>query len=84
MDTTIPEGARAPHFWEAMISLFSLIAGISISIVIYGLDPHIPMLLGVFVASIVALRCGFDWHTIQNGMVRGITNALPATIQASS
>ena len=80
MDTTIPKGARAPHFWEAMISLFSLIVGISISIVIYGLDPQIPMLLGVMVASIVALRCGFDWHTIQNGMVRGITNALPATI----
>ncbi|MCP4471946.1 MAG: Na+/H+ antiporter NhaC [Gammaproteobacteria bacterium] len=80
MDTTIPSGARAPHFWEAMISLFSLIVGISISIVIYGLDPHIPMLLGVFVASIVALRCGFDWHIIQSGMIRGITNALPATI----
>ena len=80
MDTTIPKGARAPHFWESMISLFSLIVGISISIVIYGLDPQIPMLLGVMVASIVALRCGFDWHTIQNGMVRGITNALPATI----
>ena len=80
MDTSIPEGARAPHFWEAMISLFSLVVGISISIVVYGLDPHIPMLLGVSVASIVALRCGFNWHTIQNGMVRGITNALPATI----
>jgi len=80
MDITIPEGARAPHFWEAMISLFSLVVGISVSIVVYGLGPHIPMLLGVFVASIVALRCGFRWQTIQNGMVRGITNALPATI----
>jgi NhaC family Na+:H+ antiporter len=80
MDTTIPQGARAPHFWEATISLFSLVVGISVSIVIYGLDPHIPMLLGVLVASVVALRCGFNWHTIQNGMVRGITNALPATI----
>ncbi len=38
------------------------------------------MLLGVFVAAIVALRCGFSWQNIQNGMVRGITNALPATI----
>jgi NhaC family Na+:H+ antiporter len=78
--TTIPEGARAPHFWEAVISLLSLVVGISVSIVIYGLDPHIPMLLGVFVASIVGLKCGFSWHNIQNGMVRGITNALPATI----
>lgn len=80
MKTDIPEGARAPHFWEAMISLFSLVVGISISIVVYGLDPHVPMLLGVVVASLVALRCGFSWTNIQNGMVRGITNALPATI----
>ncbi|WP_120631950.1 Na+/H+ antiporter NhaC [Ruegeria sp. EL01] len=80
MKTDIPEGARMPHFWEAMVSLFSLVVGISISIVIYGLDPHIPMLLGVLVASLVALRCGFSWQNIQNGMVRGITNALPATI----
>jgi NhaC family Na+:H+ antiporter len=78
--TTIPEGARAPHFWEAIISLLSLVVGISVSIVVYGLDPHIPMLLGVLVASIVGLKCGFSWQNIQNGMVRGITNALPATI----
>lgn len=80
MKTTIPPGARAPHFWEAMLSLGSLVAGISISIVAYGLDPHIPMLLGVVVASVIGLRCGFSWQNIQNGMVRGITNAIPATI----
>ncbi|MDP5219940.1 Na+/H+ antiporter NhaC [Ruegeria sp. 2205SS24-7] len=80
MKTNIPEGARAPHFWEALISLLSLVFGISLSIVVYGLDPHVPMLLGVMVAALVALRCGFSWQNIQNGMVRGITNALPATI----
>ncbi len=80
MKTDIPPGARAPHFWEAMISLFSLVVGIGVSIVIYGLDPHIPMLFGVLVAAVVGLRCGFSWQNIQNGMVRGINNALPATI----
>ncbi len=80
MKTDIPSGARAPHFWEAMISLVALIIGIIMSIVVYGLDPHIAMLLGVAVASLVGLRCGFSWKNIQNGMVRGITNALPATI----
>lgn len=80
MKTTIPSGARAPTMFEAMISLFSLVLGISVSIVVYGLDPQIPMLLGVVVASLVALRCGFTWQNIQNGMVRGITNALPALI----
>lgn len=80
MNTDIPAGARMPHFWESMLSLISLILGISISIVIYGLDPQIPMLMGVVVASLVAMRCGFSWNTIQNGMVSGINNALPATI----
>jgi len=80
MKTDIPSGARAPHLWEAVVSLFSLVVGISVSIVVYGLDPQVPMLLGVIVASIVALRCGFPWHVIQQGMVRGISNALPAMI----
>ena len=80
MKTDIPDGARAPTLPEALVSLLSLVAGISVSIVVYGLDPQIPMLLGVFVASLVALRCGFTWQNIQNGMVRGINNALPALI----
>ncbi|MDD1780045.1 Na+/H+ antiporter NhaC [Enterovibrio sp. ZSDZ35] len=80
MQTDIPEGARAPHFWEAIISLLSLVVGISISIVLYGLDPQVPMMLGVVVASIVALRCGFAWKDIQGGMISGIHNALPAMI----
>ncbi|MGF1707365.1 Na+/H+ antiporter NhaC [Enterovibrio baiacu] len=80
MKTDIPEGARAPHFWEAIISLLSLVVGISISIVMYGLDPQIPMMLGVVVASVIALRCGFSWKDIQGGMVNGIYNALPAMI----
>ncbi|WP_407333541.1 Na+/H+ antiporter NhaC [Enterovibrio sp. 27052020O] len=80
MKTDIPKGARAPHLWEAIISLMSLVLGISVSIVMYGLDPQIPMLLGVIVACIIALRCGFTWKDIQAGMVNGIYNALPAMI----
>lgn len=80
MKTTIPEGARKPHFWEAILSLLALVIGISVSIAGYGLDPQFPMMLGIVVAALVGLRCGFSWQNIQNGMVRGITNAIPATI----
>lgn len=80
MKTDIPTGARAPYIWEALFSLLSLVVGIFLSIKQYGLDPQFPMVLGVVVASIVALRCGFKWATIQRGMVRGITSALPAII----
>ncbi|MEM7026249.1 MAG: Na+/H+ antiporter NhaC, partial [Pseudomonadota bacterium] len=80
MEMHLPEGARLPTMLESLISLFSLVAGIGISILIFGMDPHIPMLLGVIVASIVALRCGFHWDVVQDGMVKGIANALPAMI----
>ena len=71
---------RAPYFWEALISLFSLVGGIALSIVVFGSEPHIAMLLGVLIASIIAWRCGYPWQKIQDGMVQGITNALPAII----
>ena len=71
---------REPYFWEALISLLSLIVGISISLVKYGTDPHIPMLLGVVAAAIMAWRVGYDWDTIQKGMLKGISNSLQAIV----
>lgn len=56
----------------------SLVGGIGVSIYFFGLDPQIPMLLGVGVAGIVAWRCGNSYAVIQDAMVKGISNALPA------
>ncbi|WP_282606572.1 Na+/H+ antiporter NhaC [Pelagibius sp. Alg239-R121] len=74
------EGARAPLIWEAALSMLALVIGISVSIAIYGTDPHVPMLIGVIVACLVAWRCGFKWETVQSGMLGGITNALQAIV----
>jgi NhaC family Na+:H+ antiporter len=71
---------RDPYIWEALISLVSLVVGISISIVVYGADPHIPMLLGVFVAAVMAWRAGFEWEVVQDGMLKGIANSLQAIV----
>ena len=71
---------RDPHVWEALISLVSLVVGISISIVVYGADPHIPMLLGVFVAAVMAWKAGFEWEVVQAGMLKGISNSLQAIV----
>lgn len=71
---------RDPYLWEALISLVSLVVGISISIVVYGADPHIPMLLGVFVAAVLAYKAGYEWEVIQQGMLDGIANSLQAIV----
>ncbi len=71
---------REPFLWEAILSLISLVIGIMLSIVVYGTDPHIPMLLGVLVAALVAYRAGYSWDVIQSGMLKGINNALQAIV----
>ena len=72
---------RDPYLWEALN--FAVLPGHrnhASPIVVYGTDPHIPMLLGVFVAALVAYRCGFSWQVIQEGMINGISNSLQAII----
>jgi Na+:H+ antiporter, NhaC family len=75
-----PDAFRPPTLPEALISLVSLVIGIGVSIYFFGLAPQIPMLFGVGVASLVAMRCGHDWQSVQDGMIAGITNALTSII----
>ncbi len=71
---------RDPYIWEALISILGLIFFISLAILRYEADPHVPILLGVFVAAVVGLRAGFSWKEIETGMLDGITNSLQAII----
>ncbi len=71
---------REPHLWEAIVSLMSLVVGITLSIAVYGMDPQIPMLLGVMVASLIAWRTGYQWKDIEKGMLIGIGHSLQAII----
>lgn len=54
--------------------------GIVLSIVVYRTEPHILMLLGVFVSAVVAYRIGYKWKAIQEGMITGIARSLQAII----
>jgi len=71
---------RDPYVWEALISILGLIIFISLSILRYETDAHVPILLGVFVAAIIGLRAGFSWKDIETGMLNGITNSLQAIV----
>jgi NhaC family Na+:H+ antiporter len=71
---------RNPYFWEALISILGLIVFISLAIVRYETDAHVPILLGTLVAAVIGLRAGFNWKEIETGMLDGITNALQAIV----
>ena len=71
---------RDPYLWEALISILGLIVFISLAIVVYEADAHVPILLGVLVAALVGLKAGFTWKEIETGMLNGITNSLQAIV----
>ena len=45
-----------------------------------GLTPHIPLIFGTVVASLMGLRLGLGWKELERGMVDGIVVALPACL----
>jgi NhaC family Na+:H+ antiporter len=71
---------REPYLWESLISIVGLIFFISLAVVRYESDAHVPILLGVFVAALIGLRAGYSWKDIETGMLNGITNSLQAIV----
>jgi len=67
---------RDPYLWEALISILGLVLFISLAIVRYETDAHVPILLGVLIAAVIGLRAGYSWKEIETGMLNGITNSL--------
>ncbi len=72
--------ARKPYLWEALLSFGFLIFIMAVSISVYEANPHIPMLIGTFFASLIALKIGFSWAAIEKSMFDGIYQALQAVI----
>lgn len=72
--------ARQAKLSEALIVFGLLIAVMFISIFHYGVDPHIPMFIGVIVAAVVALLIGHPWKDIEGYMIHGITQALQSVV----
>ena len=55
----------------AIIPIVALIAAAASSIFIWKAGMHIPLLIGVLAAAVIAIRCGWKWHEVENMMVKG-------------
>lgn len=67
---------RMPRLIEALIVFALLIVIMAVGIMVYGVDPHVPMFFGVILAAIMALILGYEWEEIETAMKDGIYRAL--------
>lgn len=65
---------------HAIISFLGLIIVMSIGIMKFEVDPHIPMFIGVIIAAIVTMSLGYTWKSIEGMMVDGISKAMQSIL----
>lgn len=71
---------RPPHLWEAILSFGVLIVVMAVGIMVFEVDPHVPMFIGVIFAAIMALKIGYSWDEIETAMKDGIYRSLQAVM----
>jgi len=71
---------RVPYLWEALLSFGFLVAVMAVGIGVFGVDPHIPMMIGAGFAALMAIRLGFKWKHIERAMFDGVYHVLQAVI----
>lgn len=76
----VPKAPKKPNIWQALISFGALVVVMAVGIAYFGVDPHIPMFVGVIVAAIVSLSLGYKWDEIETMMVDGICKAMQAIL----
>ena len=65
-------------FGMSIIPIFALVIAAASSIFIWKAGMHIPLMIGVIVAAVIAKICGWSWREVEKMMVNGVSRALPA------
>lgn len=68
------------HAGWAFFTFVIMILTMLITVVVLEQSPHVPLIVGTIVASIVAKMHGFKWIEIEEMMYKGIRLALPAIV----
>ena len=72
---------RNATFAESLIPIIFLIVVLSISLIKFGSDPHIPLILSTTVAGLVGVfRLGFTWSELEEGILDTIKMAMQAVL----
>ena len=71
---------RMPKVWEALIPVAAIMVFMIVGTVLWGMDPHIPLVLACVVTAFVAAACGYKWDAIITGALDSIKSAVEALV----
>ncbi|MFS0673313.1 Na+/H+ antiporter NhaC [Ornithinibacillus sp. 179-J 7C1 HS] len=62
----------------ALLPIITIIVSASFSVFIWETSMHFPLIIGIIIAAMISIFCGWKWEDVQNMMVSGVKRALPA------
>ncbi|WZL73961.1 Na+/H+ antiporter NhaC [Clostridiaceae bacterium 35-E11] len=71
---------RKPQLWEALVPVLGMTLIIVVTILKWGLEPHIPIVMACLLAAFMAKRIGCSWNDIRSGMLESIFRAVEALV----
>ena len=71
---------KRPTFIEALVPITFLIIIISVSILKFGADPQIPLLLATIMAVLLGFKLGYKWDDMEKGMISTINSSMQAIL----
>lgn len=72
--------ARNPHVIEAIIPIIVLLATMLLATLVWGIDPHVPLVLSCISAAIIAAWCGHGWETISTAILDSVKSTVEALL----
>lgn len=64
----------------ALIPIISIVAIMGMAVLIYGAEPHIPLILCTAIAAIVGLTHGFEWKDLQKAFIDSVATGLESMV----
>lgn len=74
---------RTPHkpsMLIAIIPVIALLVFMVLGTMVWGIDPHVPLILACIVAALCAVACGWNWDAILTGMLDSIKGTVEALL----
>ena len=71
---------RRVSFGEAMLVILFLVAGLMATLMLWGGDPHIPILAAAAFGTVIAVRAGHKWRDIEDGIMDTIRMSMQAIL----
>jgi NhaC family Na+:H+ antiporter len=71
---------RLPSLVLSLVPVAVVMTILGLAIPLLGASPHLPLIAGSVVVVLIGRRLGYNWKTLQEGMVKGISIGLPSIL----